>query len=246
MIGNIAHQWRQPLSVITAASSGLQIKKDFNDLDDKTFKQSTDGINENAQYLSATINTFSDFINEKKELKELILQERIKIIKTVLGASLENKNIQLKDNIDTTPIYITMTTGELDQAIINILNNAKDILLERNIDEPWIELNLEQNNNNIIITIEDNGGGIPEDIMSKIFELYFTTKHQSQGTGLGLSMSYNVITNSLKGKLWVENTKNGAKFFIEIPLDKRLMQRRKEMLEIDIENRKEIRRDEDK
>ena len=76
-----------------------------------------------------------------------------------------------------------------------------------------------EENNNAIITIEDNGGGIPEDIISKIYDPYFTTKHQSQGTGLGLHMSYKIITESMNGKLYVKNTDVGAKFYIELPLN---------------------------
>ena len=96
--------------------------------------------------------------------------------------------------------------GELSQVIINILNNAKDILGEKNIKEPWIKIDLEQIDNFAMITIEDNGGGIPYDILPKIFEPYFTTKHQSQGTGLGLNMCYKIIHESLDGKIYAKNT----------------------------------------
>ena len=105
-------------------------------------------------------------------------------------------------------------------AKVEIINNAKDILLEKDIIDSWIKIDCEIQNNNIIITIEDNGGGIPEEIIPKIFDPYFTTKHQSQGRGLGLHMSRDTIVNSLKGNLSVTNTNNGAKFYIEIPIVK--------------------------
>jgi C4-dicarboxylate-specific signal transduction histidine kinase len=106
--------------------------------------------------------------------------------------------------------------GELDQAIINIIHNARDILLERNIESPWVMLDIIEDEKDITITIEDNGGGIEENILDKIFEPYFTTRHQYQGTGLGLHMTRKIIEDSLKGSLVVKNTSRGAKFFIKI------------------------------
>ena len=100
--------------------------------------------------------------------------------------------------------------------LINILNNAKDALIYNQIENPWIKLSLESNETTVLITIEDNAGGVPEDIIPHIFEPYFTTKHQSQGTGLGLYMSYKIIVENLKGKLYAKNRLFGAKFFIEL------------------------------
>lgn len=118
----------------------------------------------------------------------------------------------------TKKIYISQS--EFMQVIINILNNAKDVLLERKVNDPWVKINHIFENDSVIITIEDNGGGIKEDILPKIFEPYFTTKHQSQGTGLGLHMSYKIITESMNGNIYAKNTNNGAKFFIKLPLVK--------------------------
>ncbi|MCK5109881.1 MAG: HAMP domain-containing histidine kinase [Arcobacteraceae bacterium] len=220
MIGNIAHQWRQPLSVISTAASGLKVNYEFGILNDKEIPSYMDYIVENANFLSETIDTFRDFIKEKKEIKEVILQERIDMALNIIASTMKDNHIELKNNIDYfNPIKITFIVGELSQVMINILNNAKDILLEKNIKNAWIKLNLKKQEDKVVITIEDNGGGIPEDILPKIFDPYFTTKHQSQGTGLGLHMSYRIIRESLKGKLYVKNTNNGAKFFIELPLD---------------------------
>jgi len=112
-----------------------------------------------------------------------------------------------------------MIVGELTQVLINIFNNAKDILVEQEVDDDkWIKADLIQIENKAIITIEDNGGGIPNNLISKIFDPYFTTKHQSQGTGLGLYMSKDIIEKHLHGKLSVKNSENGAIFSIELPL----------------------------
>ena len=219
MIGNIAHQWRQPLSVISTAASGMKMEKEFELLTDDKFNKYCDGIVDQTQYLSNTIDTFRDFIKEKKEKAEVVLQDRIDGALNILVTSLQNNHIKLINNINYDKnIKITMIKGELSQVIINIFNNAKDILIEKKIDEPYIKIDCIVKENNAIITVEDNGGGIKDDVLLKVFDPYFTTKHQSQGTGLGLHMSYKIITESFYGKLYVENTEVGAKFFIELPL----------------------------
>ncbi len=220
MIGNIAHQWRQPLSVVSTASTGMKMQKEFGVLTDEQFYINCDAINENAQYLSKTIETFRNYIKEKKEMKTVVLQDRINLALDITNATFKNNNIKLINNINNTnPIKITMIVGELSEVIINICNNAKDILLEKKIIDAWIKIDLKQSNDEAIITIEDNGGGIPKDILPKIFNPYFTTKHKSQGTGLGLYMSHQMIVKSLKGEINAENTKNGAIFTIKLPLD---------------------------
>ncbi len=219
MIGHIAHQWRQPLSTISIAASGMQLKKKLNMLEDDEFDAFNTGIINNVEYLSKTIDTFQNFLKEKKELKEVILEERIQNILTIISTSLKNNYIELIDNIDYTQnTAINMVSGELDQVIINIMNNAKDALIENNIENPWIEISLYCEDNKILITIEDNAKGIPKECIKKIFDEYFTTKDSTKGTGLGLYMSSKIVTESLHGKLYVKNTSNGAKFFIEVPL----------------------------
>ena len=220
MISNIAHQWRQPLSTITTLSTGASYKKELNILSDEDFYESMDVINSQSQYLSETIDTFRDFIREDKVYKETILQERIAIALNIVKATIRDYHIKLIDEIDYThPIKINLILGELSQVIINIITNAKDILVEKMIDEPWIKVNLKKKKNKVIISIEDNAGGMSDKVKARVFEPYFTTKHESQGTGLGLYMSYKIITKSLKGDLYVKNSKNGAKFYIELPLN---------------------------
>ena len=229
MIGNIAHQWRQPLATINSSIIGIKTKiaMEKYDLSKEEERGSFlillntkfNSIENNVEHLSTTINTFQDFIKEKKEIKKVILQDRIDLTLNILEVSLSNNFIELKNNVDyKKPIEITMVIGELSQVLTNIINNAKDVLKQNKVDKPWIAISLVKKENIAIITIEDNGGGIPDDIMPRIFDPYFTTKHESQGTGLGLHMSYKIIVESLKGRLWAENTNNGAKFFIELSL----------------------------
>ena len=218
MIGNIAHQWRQPLTAISASAGSIELQNQLGILDDEHLSKSMNSIVSATEYLSTTIDTFRDFIKEKKEFKEVILQERIDNTLNIVSASLKSNHIEIINDIDPEPIKIKLIVGELSQVLMNIMNNAKDVMLERKIRKPLIRLDMQREDNRVIITVEDNGGGIPDEVMPKIFDPYFTTKHQSQGTGLGLHMSYKIVSDSLKGKLYAKNTENGAKFFIELPL----------------------------
>jgi len=220
MIGNIAHQWRQPLSVITTSASGAKIHQELGQLKDQDFHKYMDSIIFQSEYLSKTIDTFREFIKEKKELREVILQERIDKALKIVDTSLSNSHIKLTNNIDKVePVKIKLIIGELSQVIINIINNAKDAIKDNKVIDPWIKIDLVfESKGYVTITIEDNGGGIPKEILAKIFEPYFTTKEKSQGTGLGLHMSRKIVIESLKGEIYAKNTKEGAKFFIKLPL----------------------------
>ena len=219
MIGNIAHQWRQPLSAISVKATGMILQKEFGALKDDDLVDSLELINEQVQYLSQTIDTFRDFIKTDKLVQEVILQERIDSALQIVEATIKSNHINIINEIDySNPIKLTLIMGELSQVLINILNNAKDILIEKEIKNPWIKISLKIEKESVKINIEDNGGGVPTDVMPKIFDPYFTTKHKSKGTGLGLYMSYKIVVQSLHGRLHVKNTKNGAKFIITLPL----------------------------
>jgi len=218
MIANIAHQWRQPLSVISTTASGMKLENEYNLLDDEKFNKHCDSIVYKTEYLSKTIDTFRNFIKEEKEIKEIIIQDSIDMALNIINTTLRNHHIELIIDIHSSdPLKLHIVSGELEQVIINVINNAKDILLEREIEKPYVKISLHKYNKFISINIEDNGGGIDKKIIGKIFEPYFTTKHQSLGTGLGLHMSYKIVKESLQGNIHVVNTNVGAKFFIEIP-----------------------------
>mgnify|MGYP001495199758 CR=1 FL=1 len=198
-------------------ASSLLLSKGLDTLSDEIFNKYCNEILKNTQNLSETIHTFRDFIEGEKEFKKVVLQELIESTLNVEKIIFDQYHIKLINNIDyKNPISIYTIIGEFNQVLINLLKNSKDILVERKIENPWINVNLLERNENITITIEDNGGGISEDIMQQIFEPYFTTKHRSQGTGLGLYISYKIITENLKGKLYAKNTHNGAMFCIEL------------------------------
>ena len=137
----------------------------------------------------------------------------------ILEASLHNHYINVEFNSENTEnISKNMVKGEFTQVITNIINNAKDALIEREVKKPKIIITLLVHAGEIEITIEDNAGGVDDSIQDRIFEPYFTTKHQSMGTGLGLYICHKIIAESLKGKIDIENTKEGAKFSIQFPM----------------------------
>ena len=227
MIANIAHQWRQPLSVISTSATGMKLQKEHNVLSDEKFFDYCDLINENAQYLSQTIEDFRNFIRgDMKAVRFNLKNDTDSFIKLVDG-TIKRHNIQvilkLQENIN-----IQGYPNELIQCFINIFNNAKDALVE-NVpeDERYMFISEINSDEQVLITFKDNAGGIPEDILPKIFEPYFTTKEKTQGTGLGLHMSYNLIVNGMKGELVATNETytfnekkyTGAQFKITIPVN---------------------------
>ena len=219
ILHNIAHQWRQPLSIISTATCGLVLQKENNILSDQDFIKYTDLINKNTQYLSTTIDEFRNFIEHEPIKKELLVQDSLDYALNITKNSLNNYNIKLINNINyQDKITLTMYEGELSQVIINIINNSKEAIISNNIKNGEIIISLEKENNVLIISIKDNANGISSEIINKIFEPYFTTKYNSQGTGLGLSSSYKIITEHLNGTLDVKNNAVGAEFTIKIKL----------------------------
>jgi len=223
MIGNIAHQWRQPLSVISTASTGMQMKKEFGILADEEFYKTCDAINENVQYLSQTIDDFKNFIKNDSVEQYFQLNDNIEKFLSLVSGSIKECDIKLVLDLDK-KIKLNGFPNELIQCYMNIFNNAKDALM--NQKEKLIFIKTYIKDDKVIISMKDNAGGIPKNIISKIFEPYFTTKHKYQGTGLGLHMTYNLIVDGMKGTIKVMNSHfnyennqcKGAEFIITLPL----------------------------
>lgn len=220
MIRNIAHHWRQPLNVISTIASGIKLNHELKiNQPDENSLENMDAIIKNTQFLSETINIFANFLKEEKNGKEISLYDVIDFSLKIVNTTLKDEDIEIIKNIDyDNPMKVFIVKEDLSQVIINILTNAKDVLIDRKTENKCIELNLSKEDDKALLTIEDNAGGIDDQLLTKIFEPYFTTKHQSQDTGLGLYLCYKIVTESLKGKLYVKNTNKGAKFFIELPL----------------------------
>jgi signal transduction histidine kinase len=203
MLGNIAHQWRQPLSLITTAASGMKMQKEFDSLDDETFDRSVDNIINSAQYLSKTIDDFRNFFKTDKVKSYIRIEEVLEKTLKLTNEQFKSNEIILIKNIENYEIYAV--ENELIQALINIFNNSKDILISRD-HERQITIDTYIEDSKGILKIIDNGGGIDKKIIDKVFEPYFTTKHKSQGTGIGLYMTEEIIKKHMEGLIRIKNT----------------------------------------
>jgi len=207
MLGNIAHQWRHPITRLSLLVQNFEMAYKMKKLDDKFVEKFKTKAFEQINYMSATIDDFTNFFKKDKEKQKFFVREVVDDALKLLEGRLKSvKVIKEYDN----KIEINGYKTEFSQVILNILNNAIDALNEREIKDKKIWIRIKDN----YIEIEDNAGGIKDDIKDKIFEPYFTTKFQSQGTGIGLYMSKIIITKHFNSKLEVENSKFGAVFKI--------------------------------
>ena len=225
MIGNIAHQWRQPLSVITTAASGIKIEHEMEMLTDERLIESLDGITKSAKYLSTTIDDFRDFFKQNKEKTRINIKETVSKTLSLISNQLHNNEIKIIDSVED--VSVVALENELIQVLINVFNNARDELIKKTEQELYIFVRAYQSDNNVYIEIKDNAGGINSEIIDRIFEPYFTTKHKSQGTGIGLYMSKEIISKHMNGDITVFNSDythdninySGAAFLIKIPVE---------------------------
>ncbi|AXH09634.1 hypothetical protein CP960_03135 [Malaciobacter halophilus] len=205
MIGNIAHQWRQPLSLISTCASGIKLNFELGIAKDKEVKASMENIMNTTKELSETIDNFRD-LSYKEKLAKFNLS---KIINKAIKARehlIKDNNIEIITNLDNS-IELTNLPNSLVQALINLIHNSKDAL-EKIDSKRYIFIDSYINKENLIeITITDNAGGIKTNYLNKVFEPYFTTKHQAHGIGLGLNITYKVINDSMSGKIKIKNSK---------------------------------------
>ena len=214
MIGMIAHQWRQPLNAISATGINISLLSGMGMLDDEKLQKSSEFIQEQCQNMSATINTFMNFVKPSKESKNFNLNHTIEAIMQIMGTQLSNHNISIEIISKDTDITLDGYEDLLEQVVINILSNARDAFEELDIEDKFIKITIYTKNNIPHIAIEDNAGGISEEIKDKIFNPYFTTKEQGKGTGIGLFMSMDIMKKSFNGNLKYTSTDNGSIFNI--------------------------------
>ena len=217
MISMIAHQWRQPISVISIAASKIIVDIELEVLSDEELKKIANGIMQQTQELSKTIDDFRNFFKPEKMPVQCSLDSIIVDALGIIEVSLKNNDITLTQELDTS-IDITTYSRELMQVIVNILKNAKEILAEESIENKNIILNTYRDGDTIKLQICDNGKGIDKSIINKIFDPYFTTKGEKNGTGLGLYMSKTIVEKHLQGTIRAFNNDNGACFELVLPL----------------------------
>ena len=216
ILSMIAHQWRQPLNTLSMLNQTILFKYQIGKLD----KEFLDHFRKNSKIqiknMSETIDDFRNFFKPEKEKIIFCINDIIENTIGMVKSVFEKENILIHIDADN-KLDMNGFPNELGQAILNIINNAKDALVEKKIEKKKIKIILYKENKNIIIIIKDNAGGISEGIINKIFDPYFSTKTQKDGTGLGLYMSKIIIEDHCEGKLTVLNNKSGAVFKIVVP-----------------------------
>jgi len=220
-VSMIAHQWRQPISAISSTAIDMKMKMeldvyDFDNIKDreecfKYFNNSISEIEEIINILTTTIDDFRNFYKPNKKLVKMKLEDIVAKSLRIIRLPIINYGIEILEEYNSKQ-KIELYDNEMMQVILNIINNAKDHLIENKIKNPYIKITIEDKS----ISICDNGGGIPENIVDKIFDPYFSTKDEKNGTGLGLYMSKIIVEEHHNGQLIVKNESDGACFTIKV------------------------------
>jgi len=220
MIANITHQWKQPLNLITMSNSIIQFNNEVQSIEEIVF--ATKKIDNAVNHLSTTMDDFRDFFRPNKKKEHFKVRITIEKTCNLIDSQFKHNNINLQKDIKDISVYTFQ--NELVQVLLNIFKNAIDEFEKQTIEKRFIFAAVDEDEENIIIKIKDNAGGVPENIIDKVFDSYFTTKADDKGTGIGLYMSKQIIEN-MKGKIEVQNKEyiyeetkyTGAEFTITIP-----------------------------
>jgi PAS domain S-box-containing protein len=216
MIGNIAHQWRQPLNALSLLLQNISNAYETGRLDEALIKR----VNEKGIMLTTTMSTtiddFRNFFkpNRNKELFDVSVQ--LNKVLLMMSASFEDNRIETTLSLEP-DLQINGFANEFSQALLNILNNAKEALIEMQKNHRLIQIRGYRQASELCLEISDNAGGINEQVIDKIFDPYFTTKDEGKGTGIGLYMSKVIVETNMHGKLSVRNDQDGAVFVICLP-----------------------------
>ncbi|MBT0654400.1 PAS domain-containing protein [Geomobilimonas luticola] len=215
MIGNIAHQWRQPLNTLALIIQQMKYYYELGEFNKQFLEDSTQKSMTLIKHMSHTIEDFRDFFKPDKEKSPFRINNAINQSVALIDANFKSQFIGLEVDTSGDPV-VNGYSNEFSQAILNILVNARDVLLERSVANGQVRITSRMEDGNIVVAISDNGGGIPEDIMEKIFDPYFTTKGPDKGTGIGLYMAKTIIERNMGGRLTAFNAQGGAMFRIEV------------------------------
>jgi signal transduction histidine kinase len=213
MINMIAHQWRQPLNHLSLVNQTLYYQYKKHELNDEKVEDFKEKSNKTIRQMSSTIDDFRNFFRPEKEKTDFCVNDVVRHVLDITVPMLKHNSIEVAFRYDQ-ECYSYGFPNELGQGILNIVNNAQDALNEKGIDEKKIEIILHHQENRLVLSICDNAGGIEEGVIDKIFDPYFSTKSNKNGTGLGLYISKIIIEEHMKGRLLVSNKHNGACFKI--------------------------------
>ena len=221
MLANIAHQWKQPLNTISLCATAIELEKETNRLKLDDLDKYMENIKNAVTYMSTTINDFQNYLEPNKLESCFYLKDTIKRIDNLISAQANSYNIQIIKNIDDS--HLCNYQNELLQVLVNIIKNSIDELIK--IDKTrYIFIDISTIENETIIEIKDNAGGIISEKIDKIFDAYYSTKDKSTSTGIGLYMSKQIVENSLEGEISAENVEysyneqnyKGAKFTLKL------------------------------
>lgn len=223
LLESIAHQWRQPLNIIGIASANLETQHTIGIMDKENFQDKMQIITSNINYMSDTIDDFRNFLNPDRELSVFSIGSCIQQTITVLSAQIKTHNIvETFHNNCHLPVY--GVENEFKQVIFILLNNAIDAIKmkieKKSINKGDITISIGCKNDQCIVDISDNGGGIDKEIIDSIFDAYFSTKSNAKGTGMGLYIANKIIEQRMNGSISVKNIENGTHFTMKLPLAK--------------------------
>src|SRR5208283_3032810 len=219
MIGAIAHQWRQPLNVTGLIIQNLQMAYEYGELDKERFRSAVGTAMWQINFMSKTIDDFRNFFKPSKGKEIFEVRKVVDETISLVNAQLQNNYIDVEITADKEGLVIDGYPNEFKHVLLNLINNAKDAILAREAKENCrskITITISEKAEKVILKIRDTGGGIPEGIMNKIFDPYFSTKEAGAGTGIGLYISKTMIERNMGGRLTARNWKEGAEFRIEV------------------------------
>jgi PAS domain S-box-containing protein len=215
MIGNIAHQWRQPLNALGLLVQQASLFYEIGEASPEFLENNLNRSMDLVYHMSRTIDDFGNFFKPDKEKVEFKAREVVAKSLFLLEGSLDGQDIGIEVQVKGDP-SINGYLNEFSQVLLNILLNARDALTERKVASPRVVISIGRKKGRTVVTIADNAGGIPEEILDKVFDPYFTTKGPQSGTGVGLFMSKTIIEKNMGGLLTVRNIEGGAEFRIEV------------------------------
>ena len=215
MIGNIAHQWRQPLNAVGLLVQDLTLSYEYGTFSKGYLESSSAKIMQLVRHMSQTIDDFRNFFTPDKQKCEFDPAQAVQRTLALVDGALNDKGIRVV--VETQQVApIIGHPNEFSQVLLNIVNNAMDAFAENACSDPCIGVRVASEGGKAVVTIADNAGGIAEEILDRIFEPYFTTKEQGKGTGIGLFMAKNIVEKSMNGRLSARNLGAGAEFRIEV------------------------------
>jgi sensor domain CHASE-containing protein len=215
MIGNIAHQWRQPLNSLGCIIQSLPLLHEAGELNRGALESAEEKVMGIIFHMSQTIDDFRNYFKPDREQSLFNVFRAVSRTVSFIEDSFRSLGIAIKVNAEESPV-VNGYLNAYSQVLLNILINARDAFSERKTAQPMITIAIRAENGRSVVTISDNAGGIPEDVIDKVFEPYFTTKGPDKGTGVGLFMSKGIIERNMGGRLSVRNTEQGAEFTIEV------------------------------